>query len=1050
MTSIETIGIHFMGYNLMHTATREVQASLRMISGETRQTGLTTQEWALKSEQAANRIALAEARYADVVKSTNVLVVNAAQDQAAAFKLIEAAHLKIAEAAVLRADAENDLALISSRAYALEQDRIDLLDAANMRLTKAMGLRAIAEQQVIDATMAMATADEAAARVANEAAAKQASAATVVKAAYAAQARSAQESAMAQISSMRSAATAIVGVGAAFEIAGVVTVAAMGYAASKAADFASEIYILHTQARVAKEQLPELSRAILDMAGSMGFGSTELAKGLYLIESVAGGSYTAAHALDILKAAAMGAAVGHSDLVETANALASVMAVYPTIVGGPVAAMGALDAIVGQGKMTMEELNGALKTGVLATLHSSGISLQDFGGALATMTDYSIPAIQAANSLRMAIYLMTAPTQASDKVLREFGLTSKEVSSVSKEWTTAIERAGIRHAQLADDLRKPGGIIIALQDLRSHLVKAGLDAEGQAEVIYKAFGGGKMGKAVLTLYENIAGGAGASEAELLKLGFTTDEVATLHDRLIGKTASINQQTQLLGQNFKYIQDTDPAQMWKQFTSELNATIIALGGAFIPILIALLKTLTPMLRGMTQWILDHKQLTMIIAGSIAGLSLLIGTALLVVGAIAGIGLAIAGLAFIGPEMLIVALAFAGLMAVVADVVGAIVFLGTIWSSLANLWDTRVVPTATKLWNIIGDIWKIITDGIAKTQPLWTTAFDDLNTRLNTQGSAWDTATKAFQNFGNEALKFIKSETFAAMIATFSVSLPVAFGLTIDSLFLLEDTAEIAFTALYYAGKLAVDFFSGNFAQLVKDGAEGTQKLSAINDRWAKDSLKLYEDMGKLVDGTYDRMWQDIYNSTMQWTAKLGDDGAPAMQSALEKVMNSGKTAMAAGEKRIYNEGYLTGQNMANGMAAGMDSRSEAIQSHANTLVTQALAAAKKASKSSSPSRLFAEDVGKTWPQGIWMGVEEETPRLEKNMQSMTTNLARNFPNFEPKSSVGEAFRPSESSRSSSSSTTVSAETNIKLMLDEEVLARVTDRQIHEILNGAYSV
>src|SRR4029078_9349302 len=228
MTSIETIGIHFMGYNLMHTATREVQASLRMISGETRQTGLTTQEWALKSEQAANRIALAEARYADVVKSTNVLVVNAAQDQAAAFKLIEAAHLKIAEAAVLRADAENDLSLISSRAYALEQDRIDLLDAANMRLTKAMGLRAIAEQQVIDATMAMATADEAAARVANEAAAKQASAATVVKAAYAAQARSAQESAMAQISSMRSAATAIVGVGAAFEIAGVVTVAAMG------------------------------------------------------------------------------------------------------------------------------------------------------------------------------------------------------------------------------------------------------------------------------------------------------------------------------------------------------------------------------------------------------------------------------------------------------------------------------------------------------------------------------------------------------------------------------------------------------------------------------------------------------------------------------------------------------------------------------------------------------------------------------------------------------------------------------------------------------
>ena len=91
---------------------------------------------------------------------------------------------------------------------------------------------------------------------------------------------------------------------------------------------------------------------------------------------------------------------------------------------------------------------------------------------------------------------MDAPTAASNKVLKEFGLTSAEVSTTSKAWTDALEKAGIRHAQLADDLRKPGGLILAMQDLRKHFVAAGLDANGQAEAIYKAFGGGKMGKAV--------------------------------------------------------------------------------------------------------------------------------------------------------------------------------------------------------------------------------------------------------------------------------------------------------------------------------------------------------------------------------------------------------------------------------------------------------------------------------------------------------------------------------------------------------------------------
>lgn len=894
----------------------------------------------IRAMEATNRTLEAQIRYSAVVESTTEKIVAASYEQFLAMQRLEVAQGELAAAAGLRAKAEADLALIATRAYDTEADRMSLVEAANDRLAVSLGMREIATQNVILADTALARADKAAAAVALEvgdanliasnkiaiakekealvaeqSAAKQIAASFAIESAMEQQAKVAEEKSLAQIGSMQRSAAAATAMGAGFVIAGTLIAGVLGLAAYHAGTFWSQIVLLHTQARVAESQLKPLATGILNMAGDLGFASTELVKALFLIESVGGGSMTAAHGLEQLKAAAMGAAVGHADLTATADVLASVMAVFPKLL--PMQAMGQLDAIVGQGKMTMEDLNNAMKTGILATLHSSGISLADFGGALATMTDYAIPAIQAANSLRMAIYLMTAPTGASDKVLREFGLTTAEVSSVSKTWTDKFADAGIRHAQLAADLRKPGGIIIALQDLRSHLVASGLDAQGQAEVIYKAFGGGKMGKAVLTLYENISGGARASDEELRQLGFTETEIATLHDRLIQKTALINQQTNLLGQNFQYLKSQDPSFMWKEFTASIDVLVISLGQAFIPLLVGFLRAMIPIVNTISLWIREHEGLVRVIGGTVIAFSLIFGTAMMVIGALAGIALGIAAISYVGLPLLggISAL-FLGLAAAGAAFSVVTMWLASNWRFFADLWDTRVVPAGSRIVNTLGSIWTIITSGLSIVRPMFDSAFNSFGEKLTENGSLWDEATLAFQGFSTGLLAFVKSPTFASLVASFAVTLPSAIGVSLDLVLLFLDTVQAAFVILVGSVRISSALIGGHLDQAKNIAASTMEELLSIQNRYGEHANKLAKDISNQLDGTNQDMWQQVYDNTMAMTQRLNDDGTIRMVAA--------------------------GKNMADGLIGGIAERKEALRTEVASLVALAAATTKDAS------------------------------------------------------------------------------------------------------------
>jgi TP901 family phage tail tape measure protein len=261
---------------------------------------------------------------------------------------------------------------------------------------------------------------------------------------------------------------------------GVLAAAAVGAAAVKEAiDFQTQMTKIQTQAGASASQVKQLSSAVLQLAPSTQQGPMQLAESLYHLKSV---GLDDAQAMQALKTASDLAAVGGSNLEETTNAIA---AAWRSGISGAqnfTQAAATVNAIIGAGKMRMQDFVNAMSTGILPAARTFGVSLKSVGAAMALMTDEGVPAQLAATRLRMSLSLLGAPSATAAKQLATIGFTSTD---------------------LANDMRTPGGILVAIGDLKSHLESAGLTATQQAALISRAFGGGQSSSAIMTMLNNL-------------------------------------------------------------------------------------------------------------------------------------------------------------------------------------------------------------------------------------------------------------------------------------------------------------------------------------------------------------------------------------------------------------------------------------------------------------------------------------------------------------------------------------------------------------------
>lgn len=353
---------------------------------------------------------------------------------------------------------------------------------------------------------------------------------------------------------------------------GAAAVAAVGYEATKMAiDFQSAMTKLTTQAGVPKAALKGLSAGVLQLAGQVGFSPDSLAESLYHVasnmESVGG---TTAQMMNVVRVAAEGAKVGGADLVDVTNALTSVIASGIPGVKNYSQAMGVLNAIVGTGDMTMQNLAESMATGVVPVVKGYGLTLQDVGAALATYGDLNIRGAHAGTQLRLAVQALAVP---------------------AKTGVGALNAIGISATRLAGDMEK-GGLKLAINDLITHMHKAGITGKTMGALITEAFGK-KAGAGLALLAENA-------------------------DRFNSKYPALIKGAHDFGAAWATTQGT-LQQKLADLRGKFDAVMTSIGGKLIPVLTQLasfvLSSLIPAIGSLVNWMSKHRDQVIAVAAGI---------------------------------------------------------------------------------------------------------------------------------------------------------------------------------------------------------------------------------------------------------------------------------------------------------------------------------------------------------------------------------------------------------------------------------------------------
>ena len=202
---------------------------------------------------------------------------------------------------------------------------------------------------------------------------------------------------------------------------GVALVALAGYGTKSQADYAKELANVNTLIDISASQFKNLDSSVEDLSNTFAIQKKELGAGVY--QAVSAGANTLAEALDIVEASAK---LGKSALVETSQAvdiITGAMNAYGKEVMSASKASDIYFQIIKKGKINGEQLSSTI--GQSITLFSSmGISMEDLGAGIATMTKVNVKASEATTQLNAVVSAFLKPSEAMTEALENAGYAS--------------------------------------------------------------------------------------------------------------------------------------------------------------------------------------------------------------------------------------------------------------------------------------------------------------------------------------------------------------------------------------------------------------------------------------------------------------------------------------------------------------------------------------------------------------------------------------------------------------------------------------------------
>ena len=726
---------------------------------------------------------------------------------------------------------------------------------------------------------------------------------------------------------------------------GVAVAVVAGATAKMASDFQASMMLISTQAGLPKEKIKGLSDAVLELAGKVGIGPDSLAESLYYVESsFAKVGLTATQAMNLVKIAAEGARIGNANLKDVTTALdAAVTSGIPGVENYD-QAMGALNATVGAGEMTMQDLVSAFGSGAIITAKNFGLSIRDVGAALAVFGDNNIRGAQAGTQLKMMLQSMVKPTKDGEGMLRQLGITT---------------------GKLALDMQQ-GGLNKALQDLRTHMEAAGITGLKTGDWITNAFG------------------------KRAGVGMTT--LLTLNDKLQASYLEIDKGVNSFAKSWESTQSTTKQKM-AEAEAALQALGIKIGMYVLPLVNDLAQAFTvlaPILGTLIvgalhdvgqaiKFISEHQTVFEVIAAAIAGV---FTPALVAMGAAALVSAA-------ETAYLAASLAADWIVALgpIAWIVAAVVALAVV---IYKNWDTIKKYTVEAWQAVSGFVKRLWSDVEGFTKDAWNRISGAVWGAIQATGRfferlpgyAWD-AVKAVGKF------LLNLPETIAYAAGFALASMINMGVS-----MMRGWWDI----LGSAWNAGVHFFL--------DLPKNIWNLVVGADKWllktGEDLIKGFWDAVvhnaetfwnwlKSLPGTIGGFVKDAYN----W---LGTSGHQMFMGFLDKLLAKAEDLwkwlkdlpgnVINGIIGIDKWLWDSGKNLIQGLINGIGDMQHVVIDKVKDVAKSAVKGFTDAIKIGSPSRVFTE-LARSIPQGIAAGIMKDGHLPSMALAGIVGNMTGGF-------------------------------------------------------------
>ncbi len=312
-------------------------------------------------------------------------------------------------------------------------------------------------------------------------------------------------------------------------------------AINSAAAFGREMNFVSTMLEDANKWMPTFSSGITKMSVELGEGTDTLAKGLYDILSA---SIPPEKAMGLLEASVRSARAGLTDTAVSVDAMTTVLNAYSLDASRAADISDWFFSVIKRGKLTYPEL--ASDIGMVATTASlAGLSLEEMGAAIATMTRAGIRSNMAVTALNNILVNFLSPIKDSAEYAKSLGWELNTATIQAEGLRGVFERIKDLPpeaiSRLFPNIRALRGVLPALQNLEGfdYDLKVMANRAGEADKAFQKMTQG-MGHALQkigSIFTAIWVGVGESFVPALK--WLGERAVAASDSILSLVRSLN-------------------------------------------------------------------------------------------------------------------------------------------------------------------------------------------------------------------------------------------------------------------------------------------------------------------------------------------------------------------------------------------------------------------------------------------------------------------------------------------------------------------------------